>query len=185
MDPEGNKQELLNLTTNIVAAFAGNNTVAISDLPGIISNVFDASRTAGRTEEAKAEASPTPAVPIRKSVTADFLICLEDGKKLKMLERHLKTRYHLSPEAYRQRWGLPRDYPMVAPAYAEQRSMLAKKIGLGRRPAAQPEAAPPLAEESKRRRRPAQGRLTPRGKVRAQPTYLRRPPAPGFHASSR
>jgi predicted transcriptional regulator len=154
MDPEGNKQELLNLTTNIVAAFAGNNTVAISDLPGIISNVFDALRTAGRTEEAKAEASPTPAVPIRKSVTADFLICLEDGKKFKMLERHLKTRYHLSPEAYRQRWGLPRDYPMVAPAYAAQRSSVAKRLGLGRRkpaPVPQPPEPPPAPTEPRRR----------------------------------
>jgi predicted transcriptional regulator len=111
-------------------------------------------RTAGQVEETKAEAPPTPAVPIRKSVTSDFLICLEDGKKLKMLKRHLKTRYHMSPEAYRQRWGLPRDYPMVAPAYAEQRSSVAKRLGLGRKAAApvpQPPEPPPAPTEPRRR----------------------------------
>ena len=154
MDPEGKQQELLSLTTDIVAAFAGNNTVAISDLPGIISSVFAALRTAGQGEETKAEASPTPAVPVRKSVTRDFLICLEDGKKLKMLKRHLKTRYNLSPEQYRQRWGLPPDYPMVAPAYAEQRASLAKRLGLGRRkpaPVPQPPEPPPAGKEPGRR----------------------------------
>jgi predicted transcriptional regulator len=154
MDPEGKKQELLSRTTDIVAAFAGNNTVAISDLPGIISSVFAALRTAGQGEETKAEASPTPAVPVRKSVTRDFLICLEDGKKLKVLKRHLQTRYHMSPEEYRQRWGLPRDYPMVAPAYAEQRASLAKRLGLGRRkpaPVPQPPEPPPAPTEPRRR----------------------------------
>jgi predicted transcriptional regulator len=153
MDPEGNKQKLLSLTTDIVAAFAGNNTVAMSDLPGIISSVFSALRTAGQGEATKAEASPTPAVPIRKSVTAEFLICLEDGKKLKVLKRHLRTRYNLSPEEYRQRWGLSQDYPMVAPAYAEQRSSLAKRIGLGRKPAPapQPPEPPPAPKEPPRR----------------------------------
>ena len=154
MDPEGKKQELLSLTTDIVAAFAGNNTVAMSDLPGIISSVFAALRTAGQGEETKAEASPTPAVPVRKSVTRDFLICLEDGKKLKVLKRHLQTRYHMSPEEYRKRWGLPRDYPMVAPAYAEQRSSVAKRLGLGRRkpaPVPQPPEPPPAPTEPRRR----------------------------------
>jgi len=153
MDHESNKQELLNLTTNIVAAFAGHHTVAMNDLPGIISSVFTALCAAGQGEEAKAEAPPTPAVPIRKSVTSDFLICLEDGKKLKMLKRHLQTRYNMSPEEYRKRWGLPRDYPMVAPAYAEQRSSLAKQIGLGRKPAPvpQPPEPPPAPTEPGRR----------------------------------
>jgi predicted transcriptional regulator len=154
MDPEGKKQELLSRTTDIVAAFAGNNTVAISDLPGIISSVFAALRTAGQGEETKAEASPTPAVPVRKSVTRDFLICLEDGKKLKVLKRHLQTRYHMSPEEYRRRWGLPQDYPMVAPAYAEQRASLAKRLGLGRRkpaPVPQPPEPPPAPTEPRRR----------------------------------
>jgi predicted transcriptional regulator len=154
MDHEGKKQELLSLTTDIVAAFAGNNTVAIGDLPGIISSVFAALRTAGQVEE-KAEAPRTPAVPIRKSVTSDFIVCLEDGKKLKTLKRHLKTRYNMSPEEYRQRWGLPQDYPMVAPSYAEQRSSLAKRIGLGRKPAPAPqppEPEPPPAPTEPRRR---------------------------------
>jgi predicted transcriptional regulator len=154
MDPEGKKQELLSLTTDIVAAFAGNNTVAMGDLPGIIASVFAALRTAGQGEATKAEASPIPAVPIRKSVTADFLICLEDGKKLKTLKRHLRTRYNLSPEEYRRRWGLPRDYPMVAPAYAEQRSSVAKRLGLGRKkvaPAPPPPAPPPAGKEPGRR----------------------------------
>jgi predicted transcriptional regulator len=162
MDHESNKQELLSLTTNIVATFAGHHTVAMNDLPGIISSVFTALRTAGQGEETKAEAPPTPAVPIRKSVTAEFLICLEDGKKLKMLKRHLQTRYNLSPEAYRQRWGLPRDYPMVAPAYAEQRSSVAKRIGLGRKPAPmpQPPEPPPAPTEPPRRAASAKRRAS-------------------------
>jgi predicted transcriptional regulator len=152
MDQEGKQPGLLNLTTNIVTAFTGHNTVAVSDLPGLIASVFTALRTAGQVEE-KANELPTPAVPIRKSVTADFLICLEDGKKLKMLKRHLKTRYHMSPEAYRKRWGLPQDYPMVAPAYAEQRSSLAKRLGLGRKPApAPPPPEPPPAGKEPGRR---------------------------------
>jgi predicted transcriptional regulator len=154
MDHEGKQPELLNLTAEIVAAFASNNTVAMGDLPGVISSVFTALRGAGQAEATKAEAAPAPAVPIRKSVTSDFLICLEDGKKLKMLKRHLKTRYHMSPEAYRKRWGLPQDYPMVAPAYAAQRSSVAKRIGLGRKAAAPvpPPPEPPPAPTEPRRR---------------------------------
>jgi predicted transcriptional regulator len=153
MDPEGNQQELLSLTTDIVAAFTGHHTVAVSDLPGLIASVFTALRTAGRGEATKAEAPPAPAVPIRKSVTADFLICLEDGKKLKVLKRHLATRYNLTPEQYRQRWGLPQDYPMVAPAYAAQRSSLAKRLGLGKRPAPAPQSPePPSAPKEASRR---------------------------------
>jgi predicted transcriptional regulator len=153
MDHEGKQPELLTLTAEIVAAFASNNTVAMGDLPGVISSVFTALRGAGQAEATKAEAAPAPAVPIRKSVTSDFLICLEDGKKLKMLKRHLKTRYNLSPEAYRQRWGLPRDYPMVAPAYAAQRSSVAKRIGLGRKVAPAPQSPePPSAPKEPPRR---------------------------------
>jgi predicted transcriptional regulator len=161
MDPEGKKQELLSLTTDIVSAVAGNNTVAMGDLPGLISSVFAALRTTGQVEE-KANEPPTPAVPIRKSVTSDFLICLEDGKKLKVLKRHLKVRYNMSPEAYRQRWGLPRDYPMVAQAYAEQRSSLAKRIGLGRRPAPvpPPPEPPPAPKEPPRRAASAKRRAS-------------------------
>jgi predicted transcriptional regulator len=138
-------------TTEIVAAYVRHHTVATTELPALITEVFKALNMAGQVEEPAPAARPEPAVPIRKSVTDDYLVCLEDGKKLKMLKRHLKTRYNMSPDEYRQRWGLPRDYPMVAPAYAEQRSEVAKKSGLGRRPAAQPEPTSPLAEEPKRR----------------------------------
>jgi predicted transcriptional regulator len=153
MDPEGKKQELLSLTTDIVSAVAGNNTVAMGDLPGLISSVFAALRTTGQAEE-KANEPPTPAVPIKRSIGSDFLICLEYGKKLKMLKRHLRTRYHMSPEEYRKRWGLPQDYPMVAPAYAAQRSSVAKRLGLGRKAAAPvpPPPEPPPAPTEPRRR---------------------------------
>ena len=124
--------ELLALTTNIVAAHVSNNSVNVADLPQLIREVHDTltsvSGGSGREPE-----RPTPAVPIKKSVTPDFIICLEDGKKLKMLKRHLKTAYNMSPEDYRERWGLSPDYPMVAPNYAKQRSRLAKQIGLGTR----------------------------------------------------
>jgi len=153
MDAANNRQELLSLTTEIVASFAGNNTVAVADLPPLISSVFAALRRAGADKVEQAAEVPMPAVPIRKSVKSEFLICLEDGTKLKMLKRHLATRYNMTPEQYRQRWGLAKDYPMVAPAYAAQRSALAKQIGLGRKPAPAPRApepAPPTPETHRR-----------------------------------
>ena len=122
--------ELLELTTEIVAAHLSNNTVALGDIPDLIQQVFRTLSTVGEDGAAPAE-RPQPAVPVRKSVNPDYIVCLEDGKKLKMLKRHLKTAYNMSPEEYRERWGLPADYPMVAPNYAVQRSDLAKKIGLG------------------------------------------------------
>lgn len=122
-------KELLELTSDIVAAHVGNNTVAVSDIPQLINDVHRALANLG-SAPAPAE-RPQPAVPVKKSVTPDYIICLEDGKKLKMLKRHLKTAYNMSPEEYRERWGLPADYPMVAPNYAKHRSSLAKKIGLG------------------------------------------------------
>jgi predicted transcriptional regulator len=161
MDQKNEHQELLGLTTEIVASFAGHNTVATSDLPALISSVFRALRTAGRVEaEQPAEAPPVPAVPVKKSVGPDFLVCLEDGKKLKMLKRHLASRYQMTPEAYRKRWGLASDYPMVAPSYAAQRSALAKRIGLGRKPAAAaaPQPTPEPAPATKGPRRRAAGR---------------------------
>ena len=136
MDDGNEHQGLLSLTTEIVASFAGNNAVAMNDLPALISSVFQALRAVGTVEVEKAPEAPAPAVPIKKSVTPEFIVCLEDGKKLKMLKRHLATRYDMTPDEYRRRWGLPDDYPMVAPAYAAQRSALAKSIGLGRKPAA-------------------------------------------------
>ena len=124
------QEELLSLTSDIVAAHVSNNTVAVSDLPGLIEQVYKTLASVGGAGDAAAD-RPTPAVPIKKSITPDFIICLEDGKKLKMLKRHLKTAYDMTPDDYRERWGLPSDYPMVAPNYAKQRSKLAKAIGLG------------------------------------------------------
>jgi predicted transcriptional regulator len=124
--------DLLALTTEIVAAHVSNNTVALGDLPQLINQVYNSLATIGVAPAAPA-VRPQPAVSIKKSVQADYIVCLEDGKKLKMLKRHLKTAYNMSPEAYRERWGLPPDYPMVAPNYASQRSHLAKEIGLGTR----------------------------------------------------
>src|SRR6185295_1858762 len=121
--------DLLALTTDIVASHVANNSVAVQDLPQLIQQVYAALASVGSGAAAKEK--PTPAIPVRRSVTPDYIICLEDGKKLKMLKRHLKTRYNLTPDEYRERWGLPADYPMVAPNYAAQRSDLAKKIGLG------------------------------------------------------
>jgi predicted transcriptional regulator len=124
--------DLLTLTTEIVAAHVSNNTVSVSDLPQLINQVYNSLANIGNLPAAPAE-RPQPAVPIKKSVQQDYIVCLEDGKKLKMLKRHLKTAYNMTPEQYRERWGLPADYPMVAPAYARQRSRLAKEIGLGTR----------------------------------------------------
>jgi predicted transcriptional regulator len=134
-DTENDMQEtLITLTSDIVAAHVSNNSVAVNDLPVLISNVFQA--LAGLSPNKPApEPAPEPAVSIRSSIKNDHIVCLEDGKKLKMLKRHLMTRYNMTPDQYRQRWNLPAEYPMVAPAYAEKRRELAKKIGLGRKPA--------------------------------------------------
>jgi len=132
MGKENNFQnEILSLTVDIVASHVSNNSVPVSELPTLISEVYSTLSSLG-SEEVQEEVAPEPAVPIRKSVTPDYLVCLEDGKKLKMLKRYLKTRYNMTPEEYRERWKLPADYPMVAPNYAEQRRSLAKKIGLGK-----------------------------------------------------
>ncbi|MGH1480797.1 MAG: MucR family transcriptional regulator [Geminicoccales bacterium] len=125
------QNELLALTTEIVASHVSNNTVAVSDLPEVIQKVYGSLNTLSPNPEPQEAEKPQPAVAIKKSVTPEYIICLEDGKKLKMLKRHLKTRYDMTPEEYRKRWSLPDDYPMVAPSYAQQRSDLAKKIGLG------------------------------------------------------
>ena len=127
------KETLITLTSDIVAAHVSNNDVAVADLPGLITNVYAALANLGETVEVE-EPKPQPAVAIRNSVKPDYIVCLEDGKKLKMLKRYLRTNFDMSPEEYRARWGLPADYPMVAPNYAEKRRDLAKKIGLGRKP---------------------------------------------------
>ncbi|WP_443970581.1 MucR family transcriptional regulator [Sphingobium sp. CR28] len=126
----GQEEMLVTLTSDIVAAHVSNNSVAVSDLPLLISNVYGA--LSGLRNPAPApEVKPEPAVSIRSSIKPDYIVCLEDGKKLKMLKRHLMTHYGLTPDDYRAKWGLPADYPMVAPNYADQRRNLAKKIGLG------------------------------------------------------
>ncbi|MFP4313952.1 MAG: MucR family transcriptional regulator [Alphaproteobacteria bacterium] len=123
-------EELLHLTTEIVSSYVSHNTVGTHEITPVIENVFKTLSGLGQESNILAD-RPQPAVPIKKSIQPDYLICLEDGKKLKMLKRHLKTAYDMSPEEYRERWGLPADYPMVAPNYAERRSKLAKDIGLG------------------------------------------------------
>ncbi|MFG1362381.1 Ros/MucR family transcriptional regulator [Xanthobacter versatilis] len=120
----------LDLVVDIVAAFVGNNTVPLGELPALIASVYATLGKLDAPAAAPIEAHK-PAVPVKKSVTADFIVCLEDGKKFKSLKRHLRTHYDLSPEAYREKWGLPHDYPMVAPSYAAARSELAKTMGLG------------------------------------------------------
>ena len=128
-----NNLTLMELTSEVVSAYVSNNPLAAQDLPDMIKNVYAALQsTSGPAPVPEAE-KPKPAVSIRKSLGHDYLICLEDGKKFKSLKRHLKTHYNLTPEAHREKWGLPADYPMVAPAYAEKRSQLAKQMGLGQK----------------------------------------------------
>ena len=131
MSDDAGTADVLALTAQIVSAHVSKNNVAPDALPALIQDVYRTLSTVGR-EPAQAD-KPTPAVPVKKSIFPDHIICLEDGKKLKMLKRHLKTSFNLTPDQYRERWGLPADYPMVAPDYASHRSSLAKKIGLGRK----------------------------------------------------
>ena len=131
MSEDGNGNDLLGLTENIVSAHVSNNAISSADLPELIKTVYAALgnvKTAG-----EAPPTPEPAVPIKKSVTPNHIVCLEDGQKFKMLKRHLKRHHNMTPKEYRERWGLASDYPIVAPAYAEKRSQLAKKIGLGKK----------------------------------------------------
>ena len=130
--PKAAEEELLRMTTEVVAAYVSNNTLATGQLGDVIHAVYNSLRSLdGQVVETVQEVLK-PAVPVRKSITPEYLVCLEDGKKLKMLKRHLRSTYNLSPDEYRAKWGLPPDYPMVAPNYAQQRSDFAKKIGLGR-----------------------------------------------------
>jgi predicted transcriptional regulator len=150
-DQKVSRSELLALTGEIVAAHVANNAVGVADLPPLIQAVFD--RLGMLAGDGPAQvAELTPAVPIKRSVTDDYIVCLEDGKKLKMLKRHLMTAYGMTPEEYRAKWGLRPDYPMVAPSHARKRQELAKKIGLGRKPR---EVAPPPVKPRARRSRAA------------------------------
>jgi predicted transcriptional regulator len=125
------KVEIIEMTADIVSAYVGNNSVSANDLPSLIQSVHRAlSTVTGAAVEAQ-PAPKEPAVPIKKSITPDYLVCLEDGRKFKSLKRHLRTKYDMSPDEYRSKWGLPKDYPMVAPNYAKARSDLAKQMGLG------------------------------------------------------
>lgn len=126
--------QLIELSADIVSAYVSHNALSATDLPKLISSVHATLAGLGGAVEAEAPVELKPAVPIKKSITPDYLICLDDGKKFKSLKRHLRTEYDMSPEEYRSKWGLPPDYPMVAPTYSEARSRLAKTIGLGRKP---------------------------------------------------
>jgi predicted transcriptional regulator len=160
-DPAAGKAALLGQTTRIAAAYMANNRVAASDISALLHTVHSALVTLGQPNKAEAPAPLTPAVPVRRSVTPDYLVCLEDGKKLKMLKRHLRSTYGMTPDQYRAKWGLPADYPMVAPNYAAARSELAKQLGLGQKRRSEPvvEAQPePVQAEPAPTKAPARGR---------------------------
>ena len=129
LDNRSAKTELASLTSQIVAAYVGRNSLPLGDLPSLIQTVYQSLANLGAT--ALPATGQEPAVPVKKSVMPEYIICLEDGKRLKMLKRYIRTRYNMTPEEYRRKWGLAADYPMVAPNYAAQRSAFAKKIGLG------------------------------------------------------
>ncbi|MCQ8239928.1 MucR family transcriptional regulator [Rhizosaccharibacter radicis] len=146
MSAEDDRPTLLALSAQIVSAHVSNNTVAFDALPYLIRQVHDALASAGQAPSELER--PQPAVPVKKSVFPDYIVCLEDGKKLKMLKRHLQSAYNMTPEQYRERWNLPSDYPMVAPSYAERRSTLAREIGLGRKTGRVAAAAAQGAEDA-------------------------------------
>ena len=131
VEPMDDKSEIIEMTADIVSAYVGNNTVATADLPNLIQSIHRALTGVAAGTDTVEAAPKEPAVPLKRSITPDFLICLEDGRKLKSLKRHLRTKYNMSPEEYRAKWGLAKDYPMVAPNYAKARSELAKQMGLG------------------------------------------------------
>lgn len=159
-------ETLITLTSDIVAAHVSNNSVGVEDVPALINKIYSALAGLGGGG-AKSEAPPEPAVSVRASVKPDYIVCLEDGKKLKMLKRHLMTHYNMTPDQYRQRWNLPADYPMVAPNYAEKRRQLAKKIGLGRKPAA-PAKAPAAKAETMAPAKKAPAKKAPAKKTAAK-----------------
>ena len=152
MTEANDNTELLSLTADIVSSHVSNNSVAVSDLPGLIGNVYAALSGLG-TKAAPEKALQEPAVSIRSSIKPDYIVCLEDGKKLKMLKRHLMTSYGLTPDAYRTKWNLPADYPMVAPSYAERRRSLAIRIGLGNKRPVEAAAPAPVAKKPRAARK--------------------------------
>ena len=133
LDIQGQKSDdILKLATEIVAAYVSNNPIPVSEVPAMIKSVHGTLGSLVGVSQAEVQTAQRPAIPIKRSITPDYIICLEDGKKLKMLKRYLRSNFTMTPEEYRAKWGLPADYPMVAPNYAAQRSEFAKKIGLGR-----------------------------------------------------
>ncbi|RJT26522.1 MucR family transcriptional regulator [Mesorhizobium waimense] len=148
-EADDNIDVLIELTADVVSAYVSNNPVPVGDLPALIGQVHAAFKGTAESVSAEEPQALKPAVPIRKSVTPDYIICLEDGKKFKALKRHLSTHYGLTPDEYRAKWGLPADYPMVAPNYAAARSALAKTIGLGRKPK-EPETPAPAKRTRKK-----------------------------------
>ena len=160
MSDNSTSSRILSLTAQIVSAHVSNNALQADALPGLIQSVFKTLSGAG--SETAQPGRPQPAVPVKRSVFADYIVCLEDGKQLKMLKRHLKTAYNMTPEQYRERWELPANYPMVAPSYAAHRSSLAKKIGLGTKRAKAPAKAAAKAP-AKSAGKPGRGRKPGRG----------------------
>lgn len=146
---EINRDDMLRMAVDVVTAYVSKNSMPGTQIPELIQTVYGALNSLSKPEQATAEAAK-PAVPIKKSVTPDYIICLEDGKKLKMLKRHLRTNYNMTPDEYRAKWNLPADYPMVAPNYARQRSDFAKKIGLGRKPVTLPQRVAALLHRRSR-----------------------------------
>ncbi|HEV2896624.1 MAG TPA: MucR family transcriptional regulator [Pseudaminobacter sp.] len=136
MTDDFNKTDTIELTVDVIAAYVSNNPVPVSELPSLIAQVHQSLAGLSTASETTPLEKLTPAVPIKKSVTPEYIVCLDDGKKFKSLKRHLKTTFGITPEEYRAKWNLPVDYPMVAPDYAAARSELAKKMGLGRKPKA-------------------------------------------------
>ena len=130
-DDSGESSSYIQLTADIVSAYLSNNSVSSSEIPSLISQVYSALKRVSNGQAAASVEPLKPAVPIKRSITAEYIVCLEDGKKFKSLKRHLRSQYDMTPERYREKWGLPADYPMVAPNYAAARSQLAKQMGLG------------------------------------------------------
>lgn len=143
---------IIELTADVISAYVSNNSVPVAELPPLIAQVHQSLSALSGIPAAQAEEAQKPAVNPKRSIHDDYIVCLEDGKKFKSLKRHLATHYDLTPEQYREKWGLPRDYPMVAPSYAAARSSLAKKMGLGRKPKVAPDPAPVAKKRSSRKK---------------------------------
>lgn len=151
MAKEPAEPDTIELTARIVCAYVGHNPVSTQQLSQLIGEIYAALRSLESVPTPANEEKPVPAIAIKKSITPDFLICLEDGKKFKSLKRHLATHYDLSPEQYRSKWGLPADYPMVAPSYSATRSQMARALGLGRKPEPAPEPVTPPARPPRKK----------------------------------